>query len=635
MAVTFNSSDLLFILDQIEIAEANAAGTPLIDLLANVTLPFGLRTVDGSLNNLVPTQSQFGAADNTFPRLVPGTFDPASPVTVDLGTGQAVGDPTSYAQTSGFVFDPQPRIISNLIVAPTPNNPAAYATAYDPGPDGILHTPDDVLKEGVQLVTDPGLDKIFGTADDSQVFFFPNVSPDVGLSAPFNEWFTFFGQFFDHGLDLVTKGGNGFIFIPLQPDDPLFVPGSPTNFMIETRATMLPGPDGILGTADDIHEQQNTTTPFVDQNQTYTSHPSHQVFLRAYEIGPDGHPHATGKLIENRDLGLDGVFGTADDAPIGGMATWAVVKAQARDILGINLTDADVGNVPLLATDAYGNFIKGPNGFPQVVMVTAGADGTFGTPDDGSILVEGNPGAPIDLTHAVRTGHQFLIDIAHNAVPVFDAAGNLAPDADTLTGNPQPTDAQGNNLTYDDELLNAHYIAGDGRANENIGLTAVHSIFHSEHNRLVDQTKAILITAHSTDPAASDAAASLSLLNSYLDPAHQLAALPVIPTTLDLTDVAAVNAFVAGLNLDWNGERLFQVARFGTEMQYQHLVFEEFARTLVPSVDEFLAPNGYDVTIDPSIFAEFAHAVFRLGHSMLPETIDRLDFNFNVVPDPN
>ena len=47
------------------------------------------------------------------------------------------------------------------------------------------------------------------------------------------------------------------------------------------------------------------------------------------------------------------------------MATWAVVKAQARDILGIDLTDANVDNVPLLATDAYGNFIKGPNGFPH------------------------------------------------------------------------------------------------------------------------------------------------------------------------------------------------------------------------------------------------------------------------------
>ena len=42
---------------------------------------------------------------------------------------------------------------------------------------------------------------------------------------------------------------------------------------------------------------------------------------------------------------------------------------------------------------------------------------------------------------------------------------------------------------YDDELLDAHYIAGDGRVNENIGLTTVHAIFHSEHNRLVDQTK--------------------------------------------------------------------------------------------------------------------------------------------------
>ena len=45
------------------------------------------------------------------------------------------------------------------------------------------------------------------------------------------------------------------------------------------------------------------------------------------------------------------------------MATWAVVKAQARDILGINLTDADVANVPLLATDAVRQLHPGPNGF--------------------------------------------------------------------------------------------------------------------------------------------------------------------------------------------------------------------------------------------------------------------------------
>ncbi len=58
-----------------------------------------------------------------------------------------------------------------------------------------------------------------------------NSAPDEGLSAPFNSWFTLFGQFFDHGLDLVAKGGNGTVFIPLMPDDPLYDPTSATNFM--------------------------------------------------------------------------------------------------------------------------------------------------------------------------------------------------------------------------------------------------------------------------------------------------------------------------------------------------------------------------------------------------------------------
>ena len=81
--------------------------------------------------------------------------------------------------------------------------------------------------------------------------------------------------------------------------------------------------------------------PFVDQNQTYSSHPSHQVFLRAYEMGADGKPHATGKPITNRDLGTEAKFGTADDVEIGGMATWKVFKAQARDLLEIDLRDSD------------------------------------------------------------------------------------------------------------------------------------------------------------------------------------------------------------------------------------------------------------------------------------------------------
>ena len=94
------------------------------------------------------------------------------------------------------------------------------------------------------------------------------------------------------------------------------------------------------------------------------------------------------------------------------------------------------------------------------------------------------------------------------------------------------------------------------------------------------------------------------------------------------TDVAAVPASEAGLI--WDGERLFQAAKFGTEMQYQHLVFEEFARKIQPNINVFLVPDGYDVTIDPSIVAEFAHVVYRFGHSMLTESIDRFDPTFNA-----
>ena len=64
---------------------------------------------------------------------------------------------------------------------------------------------------------------------------------------------------------------------------------------------------------------------------------------------------------------------------------------------------------------------------------------------------------------------------------------------------------------------------------------------------------------------------------------------------------------------------------FVTEMQYQHLVFEEFARKLVPSINEFIGDGiNFQSDTNPAIFAEFAHQTYRLGHSMLTETISRV-----------
>ena len=164
---------------------------------------------------------------------------------------------------------------------------------------------------------------------------------------------------------------------------------------------------------------------------------------------------------------------------------------------------------------------------------------------------------------------------------------------------------------YDNELLDAHYVAGDGRANENIGLTAVHHVFHSEHNRLAEHTKQVVLADANAmlDDGASQAEA-VAFLNEWL-----------------IDDVTEVPATATGLV--WDGERLFQAAKFGTEMQYQHLVFEEFARKIQPNINVFLVPDGFDVTIDPSIVAEFAHVVYRFGHSMLTESIDRFDPSFN------
>ena len=114
-----SKSDLEFILQQILIAEAHAAGGDLLSMLPSAFAPFGLRTVDGSFNNLIPGQSEFGAADNSFPTLL----DPVFRNDQDGDTfGQVTN--TNYATTTSVV-DADPRIISNLIVDQTANNPAA------------------------------------------------------------------------------------------------------------------------------------------------------------------------------------------------------------------------------------------------------------------------------------------------------------------------------------------------------------------------------------------------------------------------------------------------------------------------------------------------------------------------------
>ena len=587
MAVQLIRSDLEFILQQILISEAHAAGADLRSLLPNVFVPFGLRTVDGSLNNLVPGQENFGAADQPFPDLLDQVFRD------DMDEDPFFGVSNTDYGLDASVVDSDPRIISNLIVDQTITNPVAVQAFVDGGfgilVDGVLHflnddgTTGDVVPGGVTLTI-------------------PNTAPDEGLSAGFNTWFIFFGQFFDHGLDFIQRSTE-MVIIPLQPDDPL----------------ITVGPDGIAETGDEVtnpglqfmviertikdenDDATNHTTPFVDQNQTYASHPSHQAFLREYALNAAGQPVATGQLIQGVN---------------GGMATWADVKAQALDLLGIVLTDQDVGRVPLVYTDAYGNFIAGTDGRPQLIA-SAGPPPVFVVRDPVTGLA--------NAADAMETGHAFIIDIAHHAAPgTFDPDGPGPQTPIQKTADADLGDVNGDGVidaadltaddndpsTYDNELLDSHFMAGDGRVNENIALTAVHHVFHSEHNRLVQHTKDVAIAdAQQLLANGATQAEATAFLNQWL--ADDVATVPLSQAQIDA--------------LVWDGERLFQAAKFGTEMQYQHLVFEEFARKVQPQVDVFLM---YDATIDPSIVAEFAHTVYRFGHSMLTETVNRLDPDF-------
>ena len=87
-------------------------------------------------------------------------------------------------------------------------------------------------------------------------------------------------------------------------------------------------------------------------------------------------------------------------------------------MLGIELAEPTWATFRSSLWTAYGEFVRGPNGFPQIV-VGLGADGKFGGGDD--VFVEGttplhrvNPPARVG---AFRTGHAFLGDIAHAAKP--------------------------------------------------------------------------------------------------------------------------------------------------------------------------------------------------------------------------
>jgi Ca2+-binding RTX toxin-like protein len=404
---------------------------------------------------------------------------------------------------------------------------------------------------------------------------------------PNSSFFGFFGQFFDHGLDFVKKGADGTVYIPLLPSDVLYAPGSP-NYMSRSRTNTVPGSGG---------ESINTVSPFVDLSQDYGSVSDHTVYLREYTVLANGTPVPTGNLVSK--VGTSSApYANANIAPpteltpLGELATWADIKANALK-LGLTLHDYNVNDIPrvFLNPDNTPNLVAG-----RAAFIAVNAAGTQVRVQDTNRTTLAASGLRL-----LTTGHSFLDDQAPFA---------LAPDAGapgTPPGLPTLTPAGDNPAGYDAGMtsfftlngfgtfqpLSRHFVAGDGRANENIGLTTIHDILHKEHNRNVAK-----------------------LISDF--------GFIYNPTTGSYTGSNG-----QGGTTVWTGEEMFQQAKLLTESEYQHLVFAEFARKLSPNINAFA---GYDITIDARISSEFANAIYRLGHSMMTDSVEQLLVAPNGIP---
>jgi hypothetical protein len=178
-----------------------------------------------------------------------------------------------------------------------------------------------------------------------------------------------------------------------------------------------------------------------------------------------------------------------------------------------------------------------------------------------------------EITHFIDASNVYGSDeVRAAALRTNDGTGRLLLSADDLL--PFNTEGFPNAGGPDPRL----FLAGDVRANEQVGLIAMHTVFAREHNRLAAEI------------AAND------------------------PTL--------------------KGEEIYQEARRIVGALMQVITYEEFLPALL-GPDALPAYPGYNENVNPSIYNEFSTAIYRFGHSALSPTLLRLDEALNPIPEGN
>lgn len=161
----------------------------------------------------------------------------------------------------------------------------------------------------------------------------------------------------------------------------------------------------------------------------------------------------------------------------------------------------------------------------------------------------------------------------------LDGSGRLA----TSDGDLLPFNTNGfPNAPSDDPSF---FLGGDFRANEQVGLTAMHTLFVREHNLWADRI------ARKLERQEGDGRGG----------GH--------PPRGDRRR---------------RGDEIYELARAIVAAEIQHITFEEFLPVLLGD-DGMPAYTGYRSRVDASISNEFATAAYRFGHSMLSPNLLRRD----------
>ncbi|MGL4441518.1 MAG: peroxidase family protein, partial [Bosea sp. (in: a-proteobacteria)] len=124
---------------------------------------------------------------------------------------------------------------------------------------------DGVVTDGQGNIINRPINPIFDGLDARQISNILGTQEADLPKAPneANIFFMAFGQYFDHGLDFLPKGGAGKVII-----DGADIPGPTAANFTDLNRGSLANP---LQSATDIPEHLNKTSPYVDQNQVYGS----------------------------------------------------------------------------------------------------------------------------------------------------------------------------------------------------------------------------------------------------------------------------------------------------------------------------------------------------------------------------